>query len=90
MNRRLTHHVITLLLTLMFALLLAYLGPAIDAEDEENATAIEALAQQRRAQRQEQLAQAVCGPNAAYEWRDTTLQCFTHRGHKTLTTKANP
>lgn len=42
----------------------------------------------RQQARFERAAQAMCGANAAFEiLADNSVQCFTHRGAKTITAK---
>lgn len=68
--------------------LLSVVGPKLD-EIQTTAEAIESSAKaQAKQERFEQAARAVCGENAA--WQDIgggAIQCFTHRGHKTLTAR---
>lgn len=77
----------------LFALVLAVAGPSIDDNSTEIATAqaledsINAEATQARFER---AAQAVCGENGAFVQIDSqTVQCFTHRGSKTITAKVS-
>jgi len=61
---------------------LAYLGPTVldraaTAQDEERRAAAE--------ERFAKAARAICGENGAWTREGNTLQCFTHRGHKTIT-----
>lgn len=69
----------------LFVILLSYVGPAIDDHSEESGAAKDAIAQQRQQVRIERLARFVCGDNAGYQIEGNTLQCFNHRGKKTVT-----
>jgi hypothetical protein len=35
-------------------------------------------------------ARNICGANAGYQFNGNVLQCFTHRGAKTITAKVTP
>jgi hypothetical protein len=71
------------------AALLSVLGPALDDNSAEHEVAKQELKKQRQQDRFERAAQEICGPNAA--WKQTALdgeiQCFTHKGRKTITAK---
>ncbi len=65
--------------TVAITCLLAAFGPWLDATGKTVLTVDAATARFERG------AQAICGPNAAWERvGDDSIQCFTHRGHKTL------
>jgi len=76
---------INALLMVGFAILLSFVGPALDDNSKEHSTAKEAIEQQKKAQRFEKAAQAVCGTNAAFtDLGDGVIQCLTKKGRKTM------
>jgi len=78
---------INALLMVSFAVLLSFVGPALDDNSKEHSTAKEAIEQQRKAQRFEKAAQAVCGVNAGFtDLGDGVIQCLTKRGRPTIRT----
>ena len=64
--------------------------PAIDDHSGEAAQADAAIHQIKREQREAMAARAICGANAGYQFNGDVLQCFTHRGAKTITAKVTP
>ena len=82
---RITDAAVQVFAMLVFCIVtLAYIGPAIDDHSGESA-ADDAIAQIRISERREAAARAVCGQNAGYQYTGATLQCFTHRGAKSIT-----
>lgn len=80
--------VITASMAVAFAIALGWLGPtALDTPSLQDARAA-ATAEERF----DRAAQAMCGENAAYRMTDQpgVVQCFTHRGAKTITAKVQP
>jgi hypothetical protein len=77
-------------LAVFFVICLAYVGPNIDDHSAESAQAAEAIAQQRHEQRLTERGKAICGEGAAWQIDGNTLQCFTHRGRKTITAQVTP
>ena len=73
-----------------FLLCLAWAGPGIDDNSAEATEADRAIAQLSRERKEAMAARAICGDNAAYQFNGNTLQCFTHRGAKTITAKVAP
>ena len=78
------------LILICFAGLLAFVGPALDDHSGEAAQADAATDQIKLGRRQAMAARAICGENAGYQFDGNTLQCFTHRGAKTITAKVTP
>ena len=78
------------IMLLCFAGLLAIVGPAIDDHSGEMAQADAAIDQIKRERREVMAARHICGENAGYQVNGNTLQCFTHRGAKTMTAKVTP
>lgn len=68
-----------------FAFLLSYVGPRMDEIDASHRDAVAAEKQAAARGRFERAAQAMCGENAGWrELGDGAVQCYTHRGHKTM------
>ena len=82
--------VLPALILICFAGLLAFVGPALDDHSGEAAQADAATDQIKLGRRQAMAARAICGENAGYQFDGNTLQCFTHRGAKTITAKVTP
>ena len=80
---------ITTLLVLLFTVVP---GTAFHLDDHgsENALAKDALDQIKRERKEAMAARAICGENAGYQFNGNSLQCFTHRGAKTITAKVHP
>lgn len=80
---------ITTLLVVLFAVVP---GTAFHLDDNsaEHGAAKDALDQIKLERRQAMAARAICGENAGYQFNGNTLQCFTHRGAKTVTAKVQP
>jgi len=76
-------------LLVCFAGLLAFVGPAIDRSGE-SAQADAAINQIKRDNHIADVGKKVCGENAAWRMDGATLQCFTHRGAKTITAQVQP
>lgn len=57
-------------------------GFSVDSYTESQQAAI---GEQGEALKVAKAAQAMCGANAAYTLEGNSVQCFTHRGHKTIT-----
>jgi uncharacterized low-complexity protein len=89
-------HITTYAVTALVALGLssAYLldGPSELQAAIDTAAAARQAQQQAQAQaRFDRAAQAVCGENAGWQLRaDGAVQCFTKRGHKTITARVQP
>lgn len=81
---------VTPALLLFFIALLAIVGPTIDDHADEFQIANDAIAQQREQARLERIARKVCGDNAGHKLTGDTLQCYTHRGAKTISAKVTP
>lgn len=78
---------INALLLVGFAIVLSVVGPALDDNSKEHTVAKEAIEQQKKTQRFEKAAQAVCGVNAAFtDLGDGVIQCLTKRGKPTIKT----
>jgi hypothetical protein len=81
-------------LAIAFGLVLGVVGPSIDDHGAEHAQALalqDAIKASHAAERFADAARAVCGENGA--WRnlgDGTVQCYTHRGAKTMLAKVQP
>ena len=73
-----------------FVLCLAWAGPGIDDNSAEATEADQAIAQLSRERKEAMAARAICGDNAGYQFNGSELQCFTHRGAKTITAKVAP
>ena len=82
--------VMLIVLLVCFAGLLAIVGPAIDDHSGEAAQADAAINQIKREQREAMAARNICGANAGYQFNGNVLQCFTHRGAKTITAQVAP
>ena len=82
--------VLPALILICFAGLLAIVGPAIDDHSGEAAQADAAIHQIKREQREAMAARNICGANAGYQFNGNVLQCFTHRGAKTVTARVTP
>ena len=78
------------IMLLCFAGLLAIVGPAIDDHSGEAAQADATIHQINREQREAMAARNICGANAGYQFNGNVLQCFTHRGAKTVTARVTP
>lgn len=81
---------ITPLLLVFMAVILAVVGPSIDDRSGEFAAADDAIAQIKRENHIAAAGKKVCGENAAWQIEGNTIQCFTHRGKKTITAKVTP
>jgi len=83
----------TALATLAIVAILGWFGPSLDDHSGEwdQAYALEdALNTAAARQRFEKAAQAICGPQAAWqELADGSIQCRTKHGRKTITAKVN-
>ena len=82
--------VMLIVLLVCFAGLLAVVGPVLDDHSGEAAKADAAIHQIKREQREAMAARNICGANAGYQFNGNVLQCFTHRGAKTITAKVTP
>ena len=82
--------VMLIVLLVCFAGLLAIVGPAIDDHSGEAAQADATIHQIKREQREAMAARNICGANAGYQFNGDVLQCFTHRGAKTIQAKVQP
>ena len=82
--------VMLIVLLVCFAGLLAIVGPAIDDHSGEAAQADATIHQIKREQREAMAARNICGANAGYQFNGNVLQCFTHRGAKTVTARVTP
>ena len=80
---------ITTLLVVLFAVLPST-AFHLDDNSAEHGVAKDALDQIKRERKEAMAARAICGQNAGYEFTGNTLQCFTHRGAKTVTAKVQP
>ena len=80
---------ITTLLVVLFAVLPST-SFHLDDNSAEHGAAKDALDQIKLERRQAMAARAICGENAGYQFSGNTLQCFTHRGAKTITAKVTP
>lgn len=78
------------LLLAVFIVLLAYVGPSLDDHSGEFGAADDAIAQHKREERLASIIKRVCGDGAAGQLDGTTLQCFTHKGRKTITAQVAP
>ena len=68
-----------------FVLVLAWAGPGIDDHSAENVAAKDAIEQIKRENHIASVGKKVCGENAAWQIEGAMIQCFTHRGKKTVT-----
>jgi hypothetical protein len=82
--------VMLVVMLVCFAGLLAFVGPAIDDHSGETAQADAAIDQIKRENHIASVGKKVCGENAAWRMDGATLQCFTHRGAKTITAQVTP
>lgn len=75
----------------IFAAVVAAFGLSggFDADSYTTASQSAAISEQSEAFKVAKDAQAMCGPNAAYTLEGNSVQCFTHRGHKTITAQVN-
>ena len=71
---------------IVMAVMLCYVGPAIDENSAEFSAADEAIAQIKRDHHIAKAGKKVCGENASWQIDGNTLQCFTHKGRKTSVT----
>ncbi len=72
-------------LTVAIFWLSGVLGPSLEDHRGESAAARQAIRELAQQERFAKAAQAMCGPNAAYEdLGNGEVQCFTHRGKKTI------
>lgn len=63
----------------------------LDDNSGEHGAAKDAIAQQRQQARFDKAAHEVCGENIAWTQTGTgTIQCFDHRGTKTIQAKVTP
>jgi len=84
-------------LALLMALALSALGPALDGVDDHHAEYAQAddlqaaLNRARDEKRFAQAAQAMCGPQAAWQQlHDGSVQCRTKYGRPTVTVQVSP
>jgi hypothetical protein len=83
--------VLWLVLVMLFAVVLGYVGPAIDDNSAEFGAANDAIAQIKRDQRLAKVGKTICGDGAAFDdLGNGTIQCRLHSGRKTLIAKAAP
>ena len=84
----------TALFVIAAIVLLAYLGPALDDHSAEAAQADDlqsALNHAAEQQRFDRAAQALCGPQAAWQQLpDGSVQCKTKYGRPTVTVRVSP
>ena len=73
-----------------FVLCLAWAGPGNDDHSGEQSAASDAINQIKRDEHIAAAGKKVCGENAAWQIEGDTIQCFTHRGAKTITAKVAP
>lgn len=62
----------------------------LDDNSADQDAAADAIKQLNREQRLSKAGKAICGENAAWQVEGNTLQCFTHRGKKTITATVQP
>ena len=79
-------------LVVSMVVMLCFVGPTIDNRGYEHTVAKDAIAQQRQQARFDKAIKEMGRENGACFQTDKPgeLQCFTHRGAKTVTTKVSP
>lgn len=60
----------------------ALVGPALDEIDEKTQDAAQRIKQQQTEERRDKAAREICGENAAYQFDDKALTCFSKKGKK--------
>lgn len=84
----------TTALALAAVVLLCWFGPSLDDHSDEYAQAVtlqDAINESIRQQKFAVAAQAVCGPQAAWQQlQDGSVQCRTKYGNPTITVQVSP